>query len=118
MKGISFSLFHQRPISLGDFLIGRMSVRSPTPIGPDGLRTARRGSLAGGGVVLARREYHGSGGRVPVAWRAFLRLGLNSSGGIMRSIKGKEFPISSGFRRWMDNISVRLDWPDGRGELI
>jgi len=46
-----------------------------------------------------------------------VQLGFNSSGGIMRSIKGKGFPISSGFRRWMDNISVRLDWPDGRGEI-
>jgi len=92
MKEISFSLFHLRAVSVGDFLIGRTSIRPHTPIGADGRRTARRGALAGGcwrsgSPGISRQRRAGSG-----AWRAFLRRGFNSSGGIMRSIKGRDSP--------------------------
>lgn len=117
MKEISLlSLPSARAVLLGDFLHGRMSVRPLTPIGADGRRTARRCALAGGGGLLALREYmaaaggcRGRGGR-PCGLASI--LSVESCGAWTGG-----FPISSGFRRRMDNAVVRLDGPDGRDEI-
>jgi hypothetical protein len=95
MKGISsLSLPSARAFSVGDFFIGRISVRPLTPIGADGRRTARRGVLAGGGGLGIAREYLGSGGRILWPWRASVRLGFNSSG--KGSWSGRGIPPKSG----------------------
>ena len=109
MKGISFPLI----IPAGGFARGffnRTDFRPPphtyrtgwTPDGPALLAGWRWRGSGSAGISRQRRACSG-------AWRASLRLGFNSFGGIMRSMLGRGLPISSGFRRWMDNISVRLD---------
>ena len=61
----------------------------------------------GGNITAAPGVFWERGGR-------FCGLASILPVGSCGACKGKDFPISSGFRRWMDNISVRLDWPDGR----
>ncbi len=105
------SLLPVRPVSLGDFLHGRISVRTPTPIGLDGRWTDRSGSLAARGAALSRREYRGSGGAIRKACRASVRLGSNSYGVMMRwHYEGK---FSLAFHR-LPAMDGQHDCPAGR----